>query len=216
MRIGFLSAAESDVREAQVEVNRGSGVSHGPPLTARTFGPGERDVLLAELLKLHHSTVWRMLRQLGVAPEKVDDAAQDVFIVISRKLELIEPGKERRYILNSAIRIAANYRRRAWERHEVSADQAIEEQRDPAPEADQLLDRKRFRELLDDALSGWPGEIRTVFVLFELEGLSVPEIAELTDTKVGTVASRLRRARELFLGAVKRLRARGVLERAEP
>ncbi|HEY8945716.1 MAG TPA: sigma-70 family RNA polymerase sigma factor [Polyangiaceae bacterium] len=182
----------------------------------RTFGPGERDALLAELLRRHHSTVWRMLRQLGVAPEKVDDAAQDVFIVISRKLEQIEPGKERRYILNSAIRIAANYRRRGWERHEVYAEQALEEQRDPAPDADQLLDRKRLRQSLDEALSGWPVEIRTVFVLFELEGLSVPEIAEMTDSKVGTVASRLRRARELFLAAVKRLRARGVLEGVAP
>ena len=53
-----------------------------------------------------------------------------------------------------------------------------------------------------------PDDMRTAFVLFELEGLSVPEIAELTETKQGTVASRLRRARELFQSGVKRLRAR--------
>jgi RNA polymerase sigma-70 factor (ECF subfamily) len=61
-------------------------------------------------------------------------------------------------------------------------------------------------------LESWPEELRTAFVLFELEGLSVPEIAELTETKSGTVASRLRRGRELFLAAVKRLKARGLVE----
>lgn len=71
-----------------------------------------------------------------------------------------------------------------------------------------------MRRALDQLVEVWPDEIRTAFVLFELEGLSVPEIAELTDTKQGTVASRLRRARELFQAGVKRLRARAAGERA--
>lgn len=218
MRSGFFSTNEVDAPDRPDQPSRAarSGVTASPPSVARVFGPGERDALLAELLRRHHATVWRMLRQLGVAPHKVDDAAQDVFIVIARKLEQIEPGKERRYILNSAIRIAANYRRRGWERHEVSAEEFVVEQRDPSPEADQLLDRKRFREALDVVLDGWPVEIRVAFVLFELDGLSVQEIADLTETKLGTVASRLRRGRELFLGAVKRWRARGVLDGVEP
>lgn len=215
MRIGFFPVADESPRDARLELIPPSGVTHALPVAAREFGPGERDALLAELLHRHHTTVWRMLRQLGVAPHKVDDAAQDVFIVIARKLEQIEPGKERRYILNSAIRIAANYRRRGWERHEVSAEEFLVAHRDPSPDADQLLDRKRFREALDAALSGWPAEIRAAFVLFELEGLSVPEIAELTETKLGTVSSRLRRGRELFLGVIKRWRAQGAFEGVE-
>jgi RNA polymerase sigma-70 factor (ECF subfamily) len=70
------------------------------------------------------------------------------------------------------------------------------------------LDSKRLREALDELLEGWPEDIRVAFVLFELEGLSVPEISQVTETKLGTVASRLRRARELFQAGAKRLRAR--------
>jgi RNA polymerase sigma-70 factor (ECF subfamily) len=167
---------------------------------------------LAELLRTHYGTVWRTLRRVGVSEDRVDDAAQEVFIVVSRKLEQIQPGCERSYLLNSAIRVAANYRRALRTRREVADDGVLDEQRDPAPSADQLLYRKHLRQMLDQILESWPEELRTAFVLFELEGLSVPEIAELTETKSGTVASRLRRGRELFLAAVKRLKARGLVE----
>lgn len=175
-----------------------------------------RDALLAELLRQHHATVWRTLRRVGVGLDRVDDACQEVFIVASRKLDQIRPGCERAYLLHSAVRVAANYRRAERARREVADEGLLEEQRDPVPDADQLVYRKRLREVLDQVLDGWPSEIRTAFVLFEIEGLSVPEIAELTETKSGTVASRLRRARELFLAAVKRLKARGVLEGGRP
>jgi RNA polymerase sigma-70 factor, ECF subfamily len=149
------------------------------------------------------------LRQLGVEEGRVDDAAQEVFIVASRKLDQIELGRERNYLLSSALRIAANFRRAGRARREVSDERAFEQERDPTPQADQLLYRKRLRQEFDEILGAWPPEIRTAFVLFELEGLSVPEIASLTEAKLGTVASRLRRARELFQMAVKRLKARG-------
>jgi RNA polymerase sigma-70 factor (ECF subfamily) len=170
------------------------------------------DRAVSELLKAHYAAVWRTLRRLGVTPSRVDDAAQEVFIIASCKLERIEVGCERKYLLSSALRVAANYRRTGWVRREVHDEVSLAERSDPAPEADELVHRKRLRRLLDDVLDRWPGELRTVFVLFELEGLSVPEIAELTSTKPGTVASRLRRGRELFQAAAKRLRARGLVE----
>lgn len=186
--------------------------SLGPEASGPVNAVKNRDAFLAELLRQHHTSVWRTLRRVGVGLDRVDDAVQEVFIVASRKLDQIRPGCERAYLLHSAVRIAANYRRAERARREVAADDVLEEQRDPSPDADQLVYRKRLREVLDEVLDGWPNEIRTVFVLFEIEGLSVPEIAELTETKSGTVASRLRRARELFLAAVKRLKARGLLE----
>ncbi|HYP87963.1 MAG TPA: sigma-70 family RNA polymerase sigma factor [Polyangiaceae bacterium] len=164
---------------------------------------------LAELLRLHYARVWRTLRQIGVAEAHADDAAQEVFIVLSRRLDELPEGTERKFLLSSAVRVAANYRRSWRVRHEVADEHAVAAEQDPRPAADQLLDQKRLRQALDDLLEGWPDEIRTAFVLFELEGLSVPEISELTDTKIGTVSSRLRRARELFQAGVKRLRARG-------
>lgn len=168
---------------------------------------------LAELLRLHYARVWRTLRQIGVDEACADDAAQEVFIVLSRKLGDVREGSERSFLLSTAVRVAANYRRTGRVRHEVIDDHAVMAERDPEPNVEQLLDQKRMRRALDELLEGWPDDMRTAFVLFELEGLSVPEIAELTESKQGTVASRLRRARELFQAGVKRLRARSAGER---
>jgi RNA polymerase sigma-70 factor (ECF subfamily) len=199
----------------------GSGVAPAPgpleaPAPVRTLSVPARDALLAELLRQHYGTVWRTLRRVGIDADRVDDAAQEVFIVLSRKLEFIEEGRERNYLLSASLRVAANFRRAHRARREVLDDRVLEDQTDPVPSADRLIEQKRLREVLDEVLERFPADIRTAFVLFELEGLSVPEIAELTETKVGTVSSRLRRARELFLAASKRLKARGAFEGGSP
>lgn len=167
---------------------------------------------LARLLGQHHAVVWRTLRRVGVDERRVDDATQEVFIIASRKLERIETGKERRFLLSAAIKVAANYRRSSQSRRELLDDSSLVEHHDPRPSPEQLLDQKKLRQTLDAVLERLPDELRTVFVLFELEGMSVPEISELTETKTGTVSSRLRRARELFLKSVTCLKARGVIE----
>jgi RNA polymerase sigma-70 factor (ECF subfamily) len=194
-------------------------LSHGPDrhltsasLRALTPPGREQDAgRLSELLRAHYGGVWRTLRRLGVAEAAADDAAQEAFIVLSRRLGDVRQGSERTFLLSSAARIAANYRRTWHVRHEVADERVLAEQHDPRPGAEQLLDRKRLRQALDELLDGWPEEIRVAFVLFELEGLSAPEISQVTETKLGTVASRLRRARELFQAGAKRLRARAVV-----
>jgi RNA polymerase sigma-70 factor (ECF subfamily) len=149
-----------------------------------------------------------MLRRLGVDEACADDAAQEVFIVLSRRLQDVREGSERTFLLSSAVRIAANHRRSWRVRHEVTDEQRLAAEQDPCPTVEQLLDQKRLRLAFDELLDGWPDEIRTAFVLFELEGLTAIEIARVTGAKLGTVASRLRRGRELFQAGAKRLRAR--------
>jgi RNA polymerase sigma-70 factor (ECF subfamily) len=163
---------------------------------------------LGDLLRAEYVRVWRTLRRLGVPEASADDAAQEVFIVLSRRLGDVREGAERTFLLSCAVRIAANYRRSWRVKHEVADERALAAERDPLPSAEQLLDHKRLRQALDELLDGWPEDIRTAFVLFELEGLSMPEISQVTDTKLGTVASRLRRARDLFQAGARRLRAR--------
>jgi len=163
---------------------------------------------LTELLRTQYVRVWQALRRLGVDEARADDAAQEAFIVLSRRLSEVREGAERTFLLSCAVRIAANYRRTWHVQREVVDERALAAERDPHPTAEQLLDQKRHRQALDQLLDGWPEDIRIAFVLFELEGLSVPEISQVTDTKLGTVASRLRRARELFQAGAKRLRAR--------
>lgn len=163
---------------------------------------------LSELLRAEYARVWRTLRRLGVDEVCADDATQEVFIVMSRRLGDVREGSERPFLLSCAVRVAANYRRSWRAKHEVADERALAAERDPRPSAEHLLDHKRLRQALDELLEGWPEDIRTAFVLFELEGLSAPEISQVTDTKLGTVASRLRRARELFQAGARRLRAR--------
>ncbi|RYG67601.1 sigma-70 family RNA polymerase sigma factor [bacterium] len=79
---------------------------------------------------------------------------------------------------------------------------------DPAPAADEVLSSHETRALLDEALDALPYDLRSVFVLSELEELPGPDIAVLTGIPVGTVASRLRRAREEFQKVARRIQER--------
>jgi RNA polymerase sigma-70 factor (ECF subfamily) len=179
-----------------------------PDLPARPLGARERDARLTALLGEHFHMVWRALRRLGVPAAGVDDAAQEVFIIAANKLQQIELGQERRFLYGVAIRVAANARRARAARPESAEPQLIDAASTSAPSPEVLLDRKRARELLDAALDTLPDELRTAFVLIELEGCTGPELAELLDVPLGTAASRLRRARQAFQEAVSDLRTR--------
>jgi RNA polymerase sigma-70 factor (ECF subfamily) len=153
----------------------------------------------------HFDFIWRCLRRLGVQQPGVDDAAQEVFEVATRKLDRIEPGRERAFLFKTAMLVAQKARRlafRAKERDGGDPDLLPQSSRDP--EALSLAMERR--QLLDRALEGLNDELRTVFVLFELEGLRTREIADLLDVPMGTIASRLRRAREAFHDRAEELR----------
>jgi RNA polymerase sigma-70 factor, ECF subfamily len=152
--------------------------------------------------------IWRSLRRLGVPFSAVDDAAQQVFEVVSRRLSEIEPGRERAFLFKTALLVAAEGRRTAARRRERYPDASVDELVDPAPTPEERSDWAKKRALLDEILLAMRLEERTVFVLFELEELSMAEIAEIVEIPPGTVASRLRRAREEFHAQAKRLRAR--------
>jgi len=77
-----------------------------------------------------------------------------------------------------------------------------------APSAEDLVDRRRARELLDQVLESIPLDVRAVFILFEMEEMTLAEIAALLGIPSGTAASRLRRGRELFQAEITRLKAR--------
>lgn len=176
---------------------------------ARAYPAG--DVRLRSMIDAHFDFIWRSLRRLGVAEGSVDDAAQHVWMVVARKLETIDPLHERAFLFGTALRVASDIRRSLSRRHEVlGGDELLEASPDQrVASADALLDEHRARALLDHALLTMEIDLRTVFVLFELEEMSSVEIAKLLSIPVGTVSSRLRRAREEFQRIVKRLRVRG-------
>jgi len=162
---------------------------------------------LSEMFHHHYDFVWRSVRRLGVPPDAVDDAAQEVFVVASRKLASIELGKEKAFLFGTAMRVASDSRRAAQRRRQSPTDEQVELV-DGAPALDELVDQKRAREILDDLVNQLPEDTRPVFVLFELEGMTMAKIASYLDLPAGTVASRLRRGRELFAAYVARLEAR--------
>ena len=167
----------------------------------------EAERRFARLFQEQFDFVWRSLRRLGVAPDAIDDAAQEVFVVASRRLAAIELGKERAFLFGTALRIASDARRSARRRHAREHDVDVEPEA-LSPAVDELVDRKRARELLDEIIAGLPEDAQPVFVLFELEGMTMAEIATCLDLRPGTVASRLRRGRELFCAAVARREAK--------
>jgi RNA polymerase sigma-70 factor, ECF subfamily len=148
--------------------------------------------------------VWRSLRRLGVPEADTPDAAQEVFLVVHRRLAEFEGrAKLTTWLFRMCFRIASDHSRRAHVRHEVNNDAALEALTDPGGDAEQRSEQQDDLRMLEAALSTMSLEHRTVFVLFELEGLTSVEIAEVLELPLGTVYSRLRRARALFERAIK-------------
>ena len=130
---------------------------------------------------------------------ELEDAAQKTFLVASTKLHLIAPECERAFLLATAANKAAHARRSRARKREVPEEEAsLGALEDHRPLPDELLEQKRRRTLFYQILARMDTELQTVFVLFELEGMLTKDIATALNVPLGTVASRLRRAREEF------------------
>lgn len=170
----------------------------------RTLAGSDRK--LRALVNEYRAFVARSLRRMGVPLSDVDDAAQRVFLVVSRKLASIEPGRERSFLFGVAVRVASEMRR--FEARRRRLEVAVEVDAESTPCTDDLLELKRSRLVLDRLLSTMPRHLTTVFQLAETEGLTALEISERLGIPPGTVASRLRRARLLFWQQADRLTGR--------
>lgn len=168
---------------------------------------GDAETRFRAMVEEHFDFIWRSLRGFGVDSASVDDAAQQVFLVAAKKFDAIADGSERAFLFATARGIAANARRGAARRREVSDDEVLAYQADERPNPEQLVASSRERQLLDRLLAGLPEDLGAVFILYELEGMTMLQIAALLALPAGTVASRLRRAREEFQGAARRYQA---------
>ncbi len=164
---------------------------------------------LTRMFAEHHASVWRILRRLGWSADAAADATQDAFLVAAGRLCDINPDSERAFLVGTARRIAIAFGRKAL-RWQLDEDM----DRRPTTTRDAADAREDVR-LCDLVLSKVNPELAEVFVLYELEEMSSPEIAALLEIPLGTVASRLRRAREQFRAVASRLettlRSRGRL-----
>ncbi len=148
------------------------------------------------------------LRRLGVPAQTLDDALQEVFLVVHRRLSEFEGRSSlKTWLTRIAINVASDHRRLVKrkggheELPETLADQSTRDPHQSAEHAEAIERLYRTLEKLDP-------DHRTVFVLVELEQLTAPEIAEVLGVKLNTVYSRLRVARERFQAALDELDGR--------
>lgn len=161
---------------------------------------------ITEVYDAHFRYVWRCLRSLGVPDATLDDALQDVFMVVQRKLRDFEGRAElRTWLYAIALRVARRYRTRA--RAEAANVVDVEEELGSA-DGEAALEQNDRLALARRALAGLDDEKREVFVLAHVEQMSAPEIAGILTVSVNTVYSRLRAARAAFAAEVRRIEAR--------
>jgi RNA polymerase sigma-70 factor, ECF subfamily len=161
----------------------------------------------------HFDFVWRNVRRLGVPQALVDDAVQEVFLVVHRRLGEFEGRSSVKTWLFAILARVASDARRAHRRkspHARSAEAAVEPDT-IAVEGDGPHERAARAEdvtLLHRLLDALDDDKRAVLVLAELEQMTAPEIAESLGVNLNTVYARLRAARREFEQAVARERAR--------
>lgn len=158
---------------------------------------------LKQLFSAESGFVARVLRSFGVPKRDLDDAAQQVFIVLARKLALVVPGLERGFLYRTAVNIAAHARRDVARRREELG---------PVPDLpteqtslEDLVDERRARELLARRFAQLDSGAQEVFLRHDIGRQTQGEIAAQLALPPGTVASRLRRARAALRVEIRRL-----------
>jgi RNA polymerase sigma-70 factor (ECF subfamily) len=159
---------------------------------------------VAAIYREHYEFVWRLIGRFGVPARAVDDAVQDVFVVLHRRRdELDARGSIRALLYGIARKIARTYRERA--RREVELVDADE----PAgPYPDEEVARRQAAAVVREALDAMDEDKRMAFALADLEGLAMPEVAQCLGINLNTAYSRVRAARQVLQRAIARHRAR--------
>jgi RNA polymerase sigma-70 factor, ECF subfamily len=153
----------------------------------------------------HFDEVVRWLRALGGAESELDDLAQEVFVVVQRQLERFDGRNLRAWLYRIAAHTVSDWRRRAWFRHLWRRRETVGEGlASAAPGPAEALETREAGRTLARLLDRLSRRRRSVFVLFEIEGLSGEEIAELEGISVATVWTRLYHARRDLAALVAR------------
>ena len=171
----------------------------GGPAVASLAEPPAFDDVFSE----HARYVGRTLRYLGIAEAELEDACQEVFIAVHRRLAEFDPaGSVRAWLRQICIHVAQNQRRTRRRRREEGGADMIEVE-SPATQHD-AAERSEMRERLLALLARLDEQQRAVFVLYEIERMSMAEVAAALSCPVQTAYSRLHAARARLEEAVRR------------
>jgi RNA polymerase sigma-70 factor, ECF subfamily len=160
----------------------------------------------AESYREYAPRVAQWAARLGGTSVDAEDIVQEVFLVVSRKWSALRAdGNFTSWLFQVTRKIVANQRRRMRWRRLWSGGDELASLRCEGPDPDAELDRRLTLALFHRAVDRLPEKQRTVFVLFELEGMSTAAIAELTQRNLSTVKVQLARARQRFAAIYRRL-----------
>jgi len=159
------------------------------------------------LYREHFRFVWRTARRLGVDRASLDDAVQDTFVVVHRRLsDFHGRSSVKTWLYGIVRRVVADYRRGVRRKHGKTTP--MEDGGEPSapagdgPEAS--MDQADRVRLLHRLLGELDDDKREVFVLAELEEMTMHEIADALGLNANTLSSRLRAARHEFEEALER------------
>ena len=160
---------------------------------------------MSRIVREHGAFVWRTLRRLGVREADIDDVCQEVFVVVHRKLPEFEPRASiKSWLYGISIRAAAAHRRKAPVRREVPTESPEEgAAAHGGPEAS--LESRETLAMLDRALDALDSDKREVFVLYEVEELTMSEVAQIVGCPLQTAYSRHSAARAHVVAFFRRL-----------
>ncbi|CAN5893625.1 RNA polymerase sigma factor YlaC [soil metagenome] len=162
---------------------------------------------LAQIFREYAPFVWRGLRRLGIPESDVEDVCQEVFVVVHRKLGDFEGRSSlRTWIYGICARTASDYRRSGRVRREVVTDAPPDAPQDGGQQ--DALALKQARATLDRILDELDDDKRSVFVLYEIEELTMAEVAEALGCPLQTAYSRLHAARKGVEAGVQRAQSR--------
>jgi RNA polymerase sigma-70 factor (ECF subfamily) len=147
-----------------------------------------------EIFHAHAPYLWRVLAGLGVRSGDVDDALQEVLVIVPRRLPEFDGRALRSWLYAICLRVASDYRRSARVRHEVAVAEVPDAPLAPAQHGD--LESNELSRMLLAALDGLDEEKRAAFVLYEIEELTLRELSETLGCPLQTVYSRLQSARD--------------------
>lgn len=161
---------------------------------------------LEDLYRNHVEFAWRTVRYLGVPHADAQDVVHEVFIIVQRRLADYDGrASARAWIAGITRRVVMHHHRSQARTQKRTASLDPPSNTQAAP--DETISRLEAGAFLESFLDGLPEKKREAFVLGELEGLSVPEIAEMNGDNRNTIQSRLRSARQAFQASVDRREA---------
>ena len=175
----------------------------------------------ARIYEDHFPFVWRSARRLGTPPGDVDDVVQEILVVAHRRLGEFEGRSSiKTWLFGIVLNVVRGHRRGLRAKHPHTL--ATAPYADPAALIDttdgphELATKAEAARLVVRLLEALDDDKREVFVLFELEQMTAPEIAALLEIPLNTVYSRLRLGRREFADAAARHRARENAEQRPP